>query len=149
VETTTGKEIRQFKGKISKVLSCAISTDGKFVAAGGEDKTARIRDLQTGKQLHQINHAEKVYSIAFSPDSRHLLTSGEDFNAWLFSTKTGKPEMPFTGHGSRIYSVAYRPTGEQVLTGSSDGTVRLWSAKTGKRVKIFSEKDPVSSFIEF
>ena len=47
-EVSTGKESRRFQGHKDRVLSVAFSSDGKRLAAGGQDATALVWDV-TGR----------------------------------------------------------------------------------------------------
>jgi WD40 repeat protein len=49
------------------------------VLTGSADKTARLWDAATGKEIRAFEHKDSVSSAAFSPDGRLVLTrSGND-----------------------------------------------------------------------
>ena len=53
--------------------------DGKQLATTSWDKTVKIWDLKTRKDIVTITgHIKRVHSIAFSPDRKRLLTASED-----------------------------------------------------------------------
>src|SRR5438105_11784011 len=53
------------------VLSMAYSPDGKTLASGSEDKTIKLWDVQSGKELATLRgHTERVLSVAYSPDGK-------------------------------------------------------------------------------
>ena len=63
-------------GHKNDVTSVAFSPNGKRIASGSDDKTVRIWDAATGKQIGEplIGHTELVYSVAFSPDGKHIMS---------------------------------------------------------------------------
>ena len=49
--------------------SAAFSPDGRQIVTASFDKTARIWDAATGRQLLLLSgHTDQVYSAAFSPE---------------------------------------------------------------------------------
>jgi WD40 repeat protein len=126
----------------SSVISVAFSPDGKRLLAGSEDKTARIWDIATGKEVHAFNgHEEQVNSVAFDPRGALVLTGSNDKTARLWDAATGKEMRAFKGHEGAVLSVAFSPDGARVLTGSWDKTARLWDAATGKEIRAFKGED--------
>ena len=74
------------------------SPDGKLLATGSEDKTARLWNLADGTELARVTHKYPVTSVVFSHDGRYFLSgSGEgtereqkfgEVKAWDSQNKT-------------------------------------------------------------
>jgi WD40 repeat protein/serine/threonine protein kinase len=119
------------------VASAAVSPDGKLVATGSWDHSAKIWDIATGHALRKLEggHAGYINSVEFSPDGKELLTASDDGTARVWDVASGKPNGPvFKGHSARILAASYSPDGSQVLTVSGDKTARLWDRASGQQI---------------
>ncbi|HEX9385495.1 MAG TPA: helix-turn-helix domain-containing protein [Anaerolineales bacterium] len=111
-------------GRVNRV---AFSPDGKMVATSGDDRTARIWDPLSGKEIMVFKgHSYSVTGVAFSPDGKYLVTASADGSVRLWEVATGQEVRRFTGHINRVRDVAFSPDGKYVLTASNDLTARLW-----------------------
>ncbi len=95
---------QQHKGIVRTI---AFSPDGKLFASGGEDKTARLWNLETAQQVGEsMPHSGVVMSVDFADDQQTLLTASADGLCRLWNTALAAP----IGTQSRI-RVRYWPHG--------------------------------------
>ena len=71
----------------ASVRSVAFSPDGKWVATGSWDKTARVMEAATGREVAKLTHGDSVRSVAFSPDGKWVAT-GTDKTVRVMETAT-------------------------------------------------------------
>jgi WD40 repeat protein len=82
------------------VTSLAWSTDGKTIAAAGEDRTIQIWDPLTLKALTSVTtNAAPAVSLTYHPESGELLAAGQDGRLIFWNPSTSKPvrEWQFPG----------------------------------------------------
>ena len=69
------------------IQSASFSADGKRVITAGRDRTARIWDAESGRELMRLEaHRDIVFAAVFSPDSRQVITAGKDMTAKVWHT---------------------------------------------------------------
>ena len=151
-DVTTGQQIGgPLSGDTGTVASVAFSPDGKTLATGSWDGTARLWDV--GMDPYplietppgQQQGAEPIYSVAFGPACTGLTTGANTdthMAVQLWDTAAHRPiSPPLTSSISPLSPVALSPAckflavGGGSLTGP-DGTVQLWDGITHRQIGI-------------
>lgn len=143
-DAKTGRLIRGFDatghgqsglGGKTRLDSGAISTDQKYVAAGGDNHEALVWDAATGTVVHTLSHPDEVEAVAFSPDGRRLATACFDHLVRIWDLDTGQVVRTLAGHSAGVMSLAFSQDGRILASGGADRSVRLWDAASGEEVR--------------
>lgn len=115
------------EGIYNAVNSVAISPDGKLVACGSKDRTARIWSTGDGEPLATLrDHGGFVLKVEFSPDGRFLASGAEDALVRLWNTGDWKLRATLRGHTQAIAALAWTATGDRLLTADGGGGIHTW-----------------------
>jgi WD40 repeat protein len=87
------KVLVRFKGHEGPVTCLATSADGKVVASGSKDRTLRVWDATTGKELHNFDAGEEPLGVALLPDGKTLVSCGaKGIREWQLKEPTPKKD---------------------------------------------------------
>lgn len=121
-------------GHSDVVNSVAFSFDGKILASGSDDRTIKLWEVETGRELKTLKgDFGVVSSVAFSADGKWL-ASGSLHTIKLWETATGKELKTFTAGPGGISSVLFSTDGK-MLASKSDEETKLWDVATGKELR--------------
>lgn len=115
------------------VNALAFSVDGRWVATGSEDMTARVMEAASGNEVARLVHEASVNAVAWSPDGKWVATGSDDKTARVMEAATGKEVARLANQGP-VSTVSFNLDGRWVATGSQDGTARVIDATTGQEL---------------
>jgi RNA polymerase sigma factor (sigma-70 family) len=160
-DASNGKKLSEFA--VGKFADVALSPNGKTLAVYDydpkEDKSFRLLDAATGKQLFQlVGHEDPIHTFVFAADGKVLLSAGDDRSIRFWNVATGKqvrrldsPEpvgqIALAPDGKTLASVGIRKFGNAQATLWRLGKeATLWDLATGKetyRLKVAAAESNV------
>ncbi|NEP10971.1 MAG: hypothetical protein F6K14_12305 [Symploca sp. SIO2C1] len=120
---------------VASIDCLAFSSDGKFLAAGGQNGKVRVwsildSPLSQGELggIYTLDNAPSwVDKLAWSPACNHLAFSlGRYVGIWDADSQTVITTLPFAN--SSVLDLAWRPNGENIAISGKVG-VKVWSTK--------------------
>lgn len=124
------------KGHNAAVKAVVISPNGKFLVTGSRDKSAKLWDKETGRELRSfLGHTLTVNGLDISRSGKLLATSSADNTAKVWDILTGKELFTTPADTKYMTDVAFSPDEKWlVATGYGDKT-KVWNITTQQLVR--------------
>ena len=120
------------EGHTDVVLSVAWNSDGTRLATGSQDKSARLWEWPSGKELKAFkDHGDAVTRVVFAPDGKSFYTGSMDHNVRRFDCEKGTIIRVFTGHNEGITALAVNADGKRIISSGTETPLRWWNTDTG------------------
>jgi WD40 repeat protein len=134
-DAKTGQLLRTFEEHPCRILSVALSPDGKRLASASEDRMVKVWDTQTGQVLHSFptpgGGRVGYLGVAFSPDGQRLASSAK-----VWDLQTGQELFPLD---PRFYAerLVFSPDGKRLASftpppANGAQVARVFDAQTGQ-----------------
>lgn len=135
---SNGQVVKTFEGHTDIVNSIAISKNYKYLLSGSNDKTARLWDLKTFKQIRVLPvNCWKVTAVAFSNDSKYCITACNDGSIKVWETETGKLISQVEEQNFNIRDISFNTNASlfcaaAMMKNSDDFGPRIYESKIPK-----------------
>jgi WD40 repeat protein len=120
--------VRILRKHNAPVKALAFSSDGQFLATGGEDKTIYFWNVKSGELTGTIKNFFNVRALQFTPDNLILAACGSDIK---LMDMQGKLIRTFGGYTTDIWSMDYNAPAHELIAGSYAKSVKVWNFDNG------------------
>ena len=133
-------------GHTDYIYTLAFSPDGKRLVTGSDDKTARVWDIEAGKEISTLPMDEQLIPIGvvFSPCGK-IIAGGMDneIRLWCAEQLITLRVIPQSENSRRTYALTFSPCGKYLASGTwwqkgmEKMAIRLWEVETGENIHTF------------
>ena len=145
---TYGKtEHRTGRGKMhtAQVLALALTTDGKILASGGEDRSIHLWDTEHDTKLDSLSgHRDTVLALAFRQNTRQLFSASRDRTVKVWNADSLAYVETLFGHQSEILGLDSFDR-ERVVSVGSDNTCRVWKIVEQSQLVFHGHKSAIEA----
>ena len=129
----------------NEIWSLAVSSDGKWVAAGEAEGGLSVWDLTTGQEVVRLAESTDSVKVAFSPRERLLafsvvkLESGKPRHRVCLWNGTSRKITAELALGGLCMGLAFTEDGQRLVSyaGNPANEVTLWEVPTGTRLSSY------------
>ena len=119
------------------VETIQVSPSGDHLLTASADRTARVWEIATGREIQRLWHPDGLRPAAYHPDGHRVVTGCNDGGVRLWDLEAGKLIRTLSRHPGPVRRVAVSSDGKHVLSGGEKNTLRLLEVETGRQIQQF------------
>ncbi len=150
-ETSSGRLVRDYPKLApapeseATISAVALSSDGKYLAAGDSDGVIRIGSFASGERDRSFKTAgdersNEIQALTFAGKNRYLVAGVLPSAIRVWDTAAQWRARDFLGHDGYVVALAASPDGKALASASWDKTIRIWDLATGRAIASFRPK---------
>lgn len=125
-----------FVSGLGQVNMAMFSSDGSLIVTAGSDRTVRLWDPGTGRQLRLARLETEVIALAFDPSGRQFVTGSKDGSVRIWDTESQSIVAGFDNRGSEVTALSVSADGRVVASAYADGSARLNLLRNGASLAV-------------
>ncbi|WP_422931983.1 WD40 repeat domain-containing serine/threonine protein kinase [Singulisphaera sp. PoT] len=141
-DLSTGRLIRTTPLIKGRMMALALSRDGRWIAAGGDDADLVLLNGE-GREIRRLSAPAAIYSLAFAKDNWHILAGCSNGAVVLFDVAGREKPAVLTPGLPRsdkvpdvaIWGLVVSEDGQYAISAGGEGTARLWDLAWLKEVR--------------
>ncbi|MDM8005482.1 MAG: protein kinase [Phycisphaerae bacterium] len=133
INTDAGQVVHQ----LDAFGDVAFSGDGAYIVGGRLDRTLRVWEVATGRQIQTISGRNSfLTSLAVSPDGRSVLIGEDDARVSLWDLVSGSEMRNWSGHSAAVLGIGFMHEGTSAIS-CSPRECLLWNLPSAGGARAF------------
>lgn len=148
-DITTGRRTGILSGHQDQVTCLAMSSSGRTLISGSQDKTIRFWDLKEQKIIRTFGgyfdgHLSKIVALGLTPDNQTLISCGADNSLKIWDVNRAT-EMQNITVSAAVINLAISPDGQLFCSGGLEPQLTIRSTKNGQIIRSINNNSGVLS----
>lgn len=127
------------------VYGIAFSADGRWLATGSHDRTARIWDISGDTDLR--GHHDEVRAITVDATGLRAVTASADRTVKIWDLKSRQVSATLSEHTQRVTAAVFDRAGSRLVSASADGSALVRGLSPGASLTWLRADSPVESVL--
>jgi len=139
-DIVTQSKVRSLSGHTDSIWSLSWSHNGRYIASGSADATARVWDWNSGKSLLIYDkQGDTVRSVSWSPDDSRIVSGGLTGPVYIWASDTGQTLLTYGSQNDfENLATVWSHNGKYIASsGGSDARIHIWNAQNGQILTTF------------
>ncbi|ETO22667.1 WD-40 repeat-containing protein [Reticulomyxa filosa] len=129
-------EYAYLEGHTDYISGIQFSPDWTKIISFSGDKTIRIWDASSGKQLHVLEgHTDIIKAVEFSHDGSKILSCSYDKTVRVWDVLSGQEIPILKGYSDGILAAQFSPD-DSMIVFCSNGTIRIWDIASKEQTQL-------------
>ena len=140
-----GVKLKNIFGHNESVKGVIYSKNENEILSLNGDKTVRVWDKKSGKELLVLKHNDHVWGAKFSKDENKILSWSRDKTVKLWDKKSGK-ELLVLKHNDVVWGAKFSKDEKEIISWTKDGVVKTYKLYRDRKLK--KEYYPLEAEVE-
>ncbi|RYZ90468.1 MAG: WD40 repeat domain-containing protein [Proteobacteria bacterium] len=125
-DVSSGTLLRTLSKHLGDVVEMGLFIDGKRMYSASSDKTIRIWDIGSGKNIQTIETGEGIMGARLSNDEKNFVVWQPIGEISTWSVESGTRLSTFRDREFSISGITIQPDGQKIFTYDSEGNIQVW-----------------------